>query len=121
LKRAGMSERVTVRVGDAHALLPKLVKEGAGPFDLIFIDGDKKSYPEYLSHALELGRAGTVIVADNVVRDGEVADAGSKDRDVQGVRAMLEQIGTNPRLSATVLQTVCGKGYDGFALAVVTA
>ncbi|MDE3199414.1 MAG: O-methyltransferase [Acidobacteriota bacterium] len=119
LKRAGVSERVEVRVGDALALLPKLVAKKEGPFDLIFIDGDKKSYPKYLEYALALAHAGTVIVADNVVRDGEVANAKSRDGNVQGVRKMLEQIAAEPRLSATALQTVCGKGYDGFVMAVV--
>lgn len=119
LKRAGVSNRVEVRVGDALTLLPKLVAKKEGPFDLIFIDGDKKSYPKYLELALALSRTGTVIVADNVVRDGEVANRKSKDGNVQGVRKMLEQIAAEPRLSATALQTVCGKGYDGFVMAVV--
>jgi predicted O-methyltransferase YrrM len=96
-----------------------LIAERVEPFDLIFIDADKKGYPEYLEGSLKLSRVGTVIVADNVVREGKVIEPKSKDENVQGVRRFTELMGTNPRLSATVLQTVGSKGYDGFALAVV--
>jgi len=89
------------------------------PFDLIFIDADKQSYPQYLDWALQLSRPGTVLVADNVVRDGKVVDAGCADPNVQGVRRFTERMAAEPRLCATVLQTVGVKGYDGFALAVV--
>ena len=119
LKRAGVLDRVDIRVGNALALLPELESRKAGPFDLIFIDGDKTSYPNCLDWALKLSRTGTVIVADNVVLDGKVAQAGSKDKNAQGVRRMLKKMAAEPRLSATALQTVCGKGYDGFAMAVV--
>jgi len=119
LHHAGVSDRVDVRVGRAIDSLPVLESEGAGPFDLIFIDADKRSNPEYLEWALKLSRPGTVIVVDNVVRGGEIVNAESDDPDIQGTRRCIEQMGTNPRLSATVLQTVGSKGYDGFALAVV--
>ena len=118
LRNAGVLERVELIVGRAIDSLPAL-EDAAEPFDLIFIDADKKSYPEYLEWALKLSRPSTVIVADNVVRDGEVVDADSNDPDIQGVRRFTELLATEPRLSATVLQTVGVKGYDGFALAVV--
>lgn len=90
-----------------------------GPFDLIFIDADKRSNAEYLDHALALSRPGTLIVADNVVRDGAVADAASDDPSVQGVRAFFDRLGAEPRVLATAIQTVGVKGYDGFAVALV--
>ncbi len=92
---------------------------GATPFDFIFIDADKSGYPAYLDWSMRLAQPGTVIVADNVVRDGAVIDQDSKDLSVQGVRRFLEKIAADPRLDATALQTVGTKGYDGFALAVV--
>jgi predicted O-methyltransferase YrrM len=108
-----------VRVGPALESLSTLVTENAEPFDLIFIDADKRGYPQYLQWSLKLSRPGTVIVADNVVREGRVLDSNSDDADVQGVQRFTELLATEPRLSATVLQTVGAKGYDGFALAVV--
>jgi len=96
-----------------------LKEDGVGPFDFIFIDADKPNNPEYLKWALELSRPGTVIVGDNVVRDGAVADAQSMDPNVVGVRKFLEDVGRHPRLSATVIQTVGLKGYDGFMIAQV--
>jgi predicted O-methyltransferase YrrM len=119
LHSAGLSDRVEVRVGRAIDNLPVLESESAGPFDLIFIDADKRSNPQYLEWALKLSRPGTMIVVDNVIRGGEVVNATSTDPDIQGTRRCIESMGTNPRLSATVLQTVGSKGYDGFALAVV--
>lgn len=119
LRRAGMSDRVDLRVGRATDSLPKLVGSDAAPFDLIFIDADKESYAEYLDWALKLSRPGTVIVADNVVRDGKVVDPECDDPRVQGIRRFAARMAVEPRLSATVLQTVGVKGYDGFALAVV--
>jgi predicted O-methyltransferase YrrM len=124
LERAGVLERVEIIVGPAIDSLPTLESsaDGSGakaPFDLIFIDADKKGYPEYLEWALKLSRAGTVIVADNVVREGKVIDAKSRDENVQGVRRFAELVAAEPRLSTTVLQTVGVKGYDGFALSVV--
>jgi predicted O-methyltransferase YrrM len=116
LARAGLSEVVEVRQGAALDILPQLT----GPFDLIFIDADKPNNPKYLEWALKLSRPGTLIVGDNVVRDGKVADPASTDPNVRGVRSFLEMMSAEPRLSATALQTVGIKGYDGFAMALVT-
>lgn len=120
LERAGLAQRVEVRLGRALDSLARLEAESAGPFDLVFIDADKPSMPEYFRGALRLSRPGTLIVLDNVVRDGAVIDASSPDPSVQGVRRLNELIASEPRVSATVIQTVGGKGYDGFALALVT-
>jgi predicted O-methyltransferase YrrM len=119
LRSAGLLKRVDVRVGRALDLLPALKREGAGAFDLIFIDADKENNPQYLKWALELARPGTAIFVDNVVRDGKVTDAKSKDPDIRGTRRMFELMAAEPRLSATVMQNVGVKGYDGFALALV--
>ncbi len=119
LRAAGVLDKVDLRVGAALDLLPDL--EGGAPFDLIFIDADKPNNPGYLQWALRLARAGTVIIGDNVVREGKVADAGSLDPNVRGVRRFTEMMAAEPRLAATALQTVGVKGYDGFALAVVLA
>ena len=119
LRSAGMLDRVDLRIGRATDSLSALENSPSAPFDLIFIDADKRSYPKYLEWSLKLSRPGTVIVADNVVRDGKVVDAASNDPDIQGVRRFTEQVAAEPRLSATVLQTVGMKGYDGFALAIV--
>lgn len=119
LRSAGLLKRVDVRVGRALDLLPVLKREGAGPFDLIFVDADKENNPQYLKWALELARPGTAIFVDNVVRDGKVTDAKSKDPDIRGTRRMFELMAAEPRLSATVMQNVGVKGYDGFALALV--
>jgi predicted O-methyltransferase YrrM len=119
LKRVGLLDRVDLRQGRAIDSLAKLDQESAGPFDFIFIDADKASNPEYLQWSLKLSRPGTVILLDNVVRDGKVIDANSTDPDMLGIRRFTEMVAVEPRLSATVLQTVGGKGYDGFALAVV--
>lgn len=121
LARAGMSEVVEVRVGRAIETLPALAAERAGPFDLIFIDADKPSNPDYLFWSLRLARPGTLIVCDNVVRDGAVADGASDDPRVLGVRRFFDLVAENPRLTTTVIQTVGAKGYDGFALTRVTA
>jgi predicted O-methyltransferase YrrM len=110
---------VDVRVGPALDTLDQLIAEHVKPFDLVFIDADKPSNPTYLALALQLSRPGTVIVCDNVVRNGAVADAGSDDPRVAGVRAFTEMVAADPRLSGTVLQTVGVKGWDGFAIAVV--
>jgi predicted O-methyltransferase YrrM len=119
LINAGVLDRVDLRLGRAIENLPALEASAAGPFDLIFIDADKPSNPEYLQWAMKLSRPGTVIVTDNVVREGKVVDLKSDDKDVQGTRRFAELVAAEPRLSATVLQTVGSKGYDGFALAVV--
>jgi predicted O-methyltransferase YrrM len=116
VERAGFADVVEVRVGAAIETLPTL----AGPFDLVFIDADKRSNPEYLEWALRLTRAGSLIVADNVVRGGAVADARSDDPSVVGVRRFLELVAAEPRLRATGVQTVGEKGYDGLVLALVT-
>ena len=117
LRNAGVMDCVDLRVGRAIDTLPALVD--GEPFDLIFIDADRQSLPDYLEWALKLSRRGTVIVADNVVREGKVLDAESDDPGVEGVRLFTEKLAAEQRLSATVLQTVGIKGYDGFAIAVV--
>jgi predicted O-methyltransferase YrrM len=116
---AGLGGKVEIRTGAALETLPKIEAEGLGPFDFVFIDADKENNAAYLEWALRLSRPGTAIVVDNVVRDGEVVDARSTDSDVVGVRRMFEMIAREPRLSATAIQTVGAKGWDGFALAVV--
>jgi predicted O-methyltransferase YrrM len=120
LVHAGVDSVVEVLVGPATATLQRLVDNGTEPFDFIFIDADKEGYPEYLQLSLQLSRVGTVIVADNVVRDGEVVDANSGDPRVHGVRAFLEQASANGNVDGTAVQTVGSKGYDGFALLLVT-
>ena len=115
IQRAGVAERVQIRVGPAVETLPTL----QGPFDLIFIDADKETYPQYLTASLALSRSGTVIVADNVVRDGEVANPDASDPRVQAVRRYIELLAAEPRVHSTVIQTVGSKGYDGFAISVV--
>jgi predicted O-methyltransferase YrrM len=119
LRQAGLGSTVEVRVGAASDSLPLLLSEGKGPFDLIFIDADKKGYPEYFLWALKLARKGTLIVADNVVRQGRVLDASSEDANFQGVRRMNALVASEPRVSATLLQTVGNKGYDGLMIATV--
>lgn len=119
LKRAGLDGIAEIRVGPARQALEAMVEKSEGPFDLVFIDADKAGYPEYFTLAMRLVRPGSVVVADNVVRDGAVADATSADPSVRGVRLMLEEMAAEPRLDATVIQTVGAKGYDGFALGVV--
>jgi predicted O-methyltransferase YrrM len=116
---AGVLDRVEVRVGSAADSLRAMDKASENPFDLIFIDADKKSLPEYLDLSMKLAHAGTIIVADNVVRDGKVIDADTSDPDVQGVRRFLEMVAAHPRLSAMAFQTVGARGYDGFAVALV--
>jgi predicted O-methyltransferase YrrM len=119
IARAGLDKVVEVRVGPALESLPRLADENPPPFDLVFIDADKANNPHYVEWALRLTSAGSLIVVDNVVRDGRVADPDNPAPDVQGTRTALELIGRHPRLSATAIQTVGGKGYDGFALARV--
>jgi predicted O-methyltransferase YrrM len=119
IARAGLAGVVEVRVGRALDTLPKLAAEGGAPFDLVFIDADKPSYPDYLAWSLRLARPRTLIIADNVVRDGAVVDANSADPNVQGVRRFNELLSAEPRVGATALQTVGSKGYDGFAVAMV--
>jgi predicted O-methyltransferase YrrM len=120
IARAGLEQRVEVRVGRALDALAQLGEQAAGPFDLFFIDADKPNIPAYFSWALRLARPGSLIVVDNVVRDGAVIEADSADASVQGVRRLNELMASEPRVAATVIQTVGVKGYDGFALALVT-
>ncbi|MFH8802330.1 O-methyltransferase [Streptomyces sp. NPDC017936] len=120
IARAGLEHVVDLRVGKALDTLPELADGPAAPFDLVFIDADKPSNPDYLDWALRLTRPGSVIVGDNVVRDGAVTDAGSEDPRVRGVRRFTELVAAHPRLTATAVQTVGEKGYDGFVLALVT-
>ena len=117
LARAGLADRAEVITGPALETLPRL----SGPFDFVFIDANKDGYPDYFRWAVKLARKGTMIVADNVVRGGKVADAKSRDGNVIGVRRMIEAIAAEPRVEATVLQTVGFKGYDGWAVALVVA
>lgn len=119
IHRAGLSSMVDIRVGPALESLAKLYADSAGPFDFIFLDADKPNNPAYLDWALKLSRPGTVIIADNVVREGEVINDRSSDDRVIGTRTFLERLGSHPELDATAIQTVGTKGYDGFAIAVV--
>jgi predicted O-methyltransferase YrrM len=120
IARAGLDDIVELRLGPALETLPQLAAEGVGPFDLVFIDADKPSNPDYFTWALRLSRPGSVIVVDNVVRNGMVTDATSTDPSVRGTRRLYELIASERRVSATVIQTVGSKGYDGFAVALVT-
>jgi predicted O-methyltransferase YrrM len=120
IAHAGLSDLVDLRLGLALSTLPQIATEGNSPFDLIFIDADKPNNPDYFIWALKLSRRGSLIIADNVVRNGAVVDATSSDPNVQGVRRFNELLASEPRLSATAIQTVGSKGYDGFAIAIVT-
>ncbi len=115
LDAAGVGEQVTVRVGPALDTLPQL----QGPFDLVFVDADKEHNAEYLDWGVRLGRPGTLVVVDNVIRRGEVADGGSTDERVLGTRRFFAALAGDPRVTATALQTVGAKGHDGLAFAVV--
>lgn len=119
LSRAGLSDRVEVRVGPAARTLEAMIAAGGAPFDFIFVDADKEGYPDYLRAAMRLSRPGTMIVFDNVVREGGVLDPDHADPRVQGTRALFEAMAAEPRLSATAVQTVGAKKWDGFALAIV--
>jgi predicted O-methyltransferase YrrM len=116
---AGLASVVELRLGSALDSLPKLSAEGLGPFDLIFIDADKTNIPGYFAWALKLSRPGSVIIVDNIIRDGVVIEAGHKDPNIQGVRRFNELLAKETRVSATEIQTVGEKGYDGFALLLV--
>lgn len=117
--RAGLANTIELRLGPALETLPSVAADGRGPFDLIFIDANKSTMAEYFDWALKLSRPGSVIIADNVIRDGAVADPNSTDADVQGVRRFNERVSGEPRVSGTAIQTVGSKGYDGFALVLV--
>jgi len=119
IEHAGLSSIVELRLGPALESLLQLHAEGAPPFDFIFIDADKQNIPGYLEWSLRFSRPGTVIITDNVVREGAVIDSQDPDPRVQGVRRFFEMIAADSRIEATTLQTVGSKGYDGFTLAVV--
>jgi predicted O-methyltransferase YrrM len=119
IERAGLSSLVELRLGPALDSLALLHQEGVPPFDFIFIDADKQNIPRYLEWSLRLSRPGTVIITDNVVREGAIINPEDPDPRVQGVRRFFEMVAADPRLDATTLQTVGSKGYDGFTLAVV--
>jgi predicted O-methyltransferase YrrM len=117
--RTGVGDRVDLRLGPALETLPRLAAERVGPFDLVFIDADKPNNPDYLQWAMRMARSGAVIIGDNVVREGTVIDVHSADPSVRGVRRFYDLLAEHPRLSATAIQTVGSKGWDGFALAVL--
>jgi predicted O-methyltransferase YrrM len=119
IAQAGLSDTVEVRVGPALASLPQIVAEGLGPFDLIFIDADKENNVPYFKWALQLSRPGTVILVDNVVRDGAVVDPKNQEPTILGIRRLNDLLAAEPRVSATAVQNVGSKGYDGFILARV--
>jgi predicted O-methyltransferase YrrM len=119
IARAGLADRVEIRIGPALQTLPQLAAEGRGPFDLIFIDADKEGYPEYLDWALKLSRPGSLIIADNVVRQGAVIDPADEQPGLIGIRRFNEKLAADPRLTAVVIQVVGSKGHDGLALALV--
>jgi predicted O-methyltransferase YrrM len=121
IARAGLSDVVEVRVGQALDLLPGVAADMRAPFDFVFIDADKPNNPKYFARSLELCRAGSLIIVDNVIRDGAVIDEKSSDASVQGVRRMNEMLRDEKRVTVTALQTVGSKGYDGFAIALVTS
>jgi predicted O-methyltransferase YrrM len=116
IARAGLQSVVELRLGSASDTLPQISAERRGPFDLIFIDADKRNIPSYFEWAIRLSRPGSIIVVDNVVRDGRVIDSKSDDPDIQGVRRFIEMLGANATVSGTAIQTVGIKGYDGFAI-----
>ena len=120
IMRTGLEHVVELRLGRALETLPRIAAEGRGPFDLTFIDADKPNTPEYFTWALRLSRCGSLIIVDNVVREGAVIDAASNDASVQGVRRFYELLAAEKRVSATAIQTVGSKGYDGMAIALVT-
>jgi predicted O-methyltransferase YrrM len=119
--RAGLEKTVEVRVGKAMDLLPGIAAEKLGPCDLIFIDADKENNPNYFQWALKLARRGSLIIVDNVVREGAVIEGESTDTAIQGSRRTLQMMGSDPRVTATAIQTVGIKGYDGLAIALVVA
>jgi predicted O-methyltransferase YrrM len=119
IARANLTDVVDIRLGKALEILPELVSEGLGPFDFVFIDADKENTALYFDWSLKLTRPGSIIIVDNVVRKGAVVNADSDDANVQGVRRFYEKLAAEPRVSATAIQTVGSKGYDGFAIALV--
>ena len=120
IENAGLSDRVNIMRTDCKAAMEQLIAEKATPFDMIFIDSDKPNYPVYLELALQLSAPGTVIFADNVIRNGELCNADTEDDYVKGVQAYVGDMGKLKQLESTALQTVGVKGYDGFSLSIVT-
>jgi predicted O-methyltransferase YrrM len=120
IAKAGLATTVEVRLGDALEALPKLAAENLGPFDLIFVDAEKRDNPDYFAWSLKLSRPGSVLVFDNVVRDGAVIDPNNTSPSVEGIRRFNELVADEPRVTATAIQTVGSKGYDGFAVVLVT-
>jgi predicted O-methyltransferase YrrM len=120
IAHAGLNKIVEIRLGNAGETLPQLLLEKKGPFDLIFIDADKPGYPTYLEWGLKLSRPGTLIIADNVVRDGEILDRSSKDMNVKGIRKFNRLLASEKRVAATAIQLVGTKGWDGMAVALVS-
>ena len=116
---AGLEDRISIRVGDALAQLEQLAKEETEPFDLIFIDADKPNNPNYLKWALQFSKAGTVIISDNVIRNGEVIDYHSTDPRVHGIRKFMDMLSAESSIAGTAIQTVGSKGYDGFYIGIV--
>ena len=119
IQRAGLADQVEIRIGKAIDVLPEIEAEGIGPFDMIFIDADKPPYAEYYEWALKLSRPGTLIIADNVIREGQVLDPNSSDEKVQGVQRLNQILATDARVTATIIQTVGVKEHDGMVIAVV--
>ena len=119
LVSAGVADKVEIRLGAAIDTLPKLAAEGAGPFDLVFIDADKASNADYFTWAVKLSRKGTMIIVDNVVRNGAVLDTETDNPDIVGTRRLFDTVTAEGRVNATAIQTVGAKGYDGFVIGIV--
>ena len=119
IHKAGLENKVDIRVGKAIDILPELIKNNEGPFDMIFIDADKPPYTEYFQYAVQLSRPGTLIICDNVIREGKVLDKNETDEMVKGAQRFNEMLGKNQHVTATIIQTVGLKEHDGMAIAVV--
>jgi len=119
INRANLGDKVEIRIGKALDLLPKMISTNEGPFDLIFIDADKPPYAEYFNYAVNLSKPGTLIICDNVIREGKVLDPNSTDEMVQGVRRFNQALAKDHRVAATIFQTIGAKEHDGMALALV--
>lgn len=116
---AGLADNVTIRVGNALEELPKIKEENTGPFDVIFIDADKEPYAEYFEWAMQLSKSGTLIIVDNVVREGKILDEKTEEKEVMGVQRFIKLLSGTPNITATIIQTVGSKYHDGIALAIV--
>lgn len=119
IENAGLAEKVDLQLGKALDILPQMIAAGEASFDMIFIDADKPPYPEYFNYALQLSHPGTLIICDNVIREGQVLDPNSTDERVYGVRRLNEMLSKNNKVTATIIQTVGAKEHDGMAIAVV--